>query len=41
VDFAVADLAQFDEGLEAIELGALPDDALADLDDLYQRDYKN
>jgi len=39
VDFAVAELAQLEEGLAAIDLGALPVDALSQVDALYTRDY--
>jgi L-galactose dehydrogenase/L-glyceraldehyde 3-phosphate reductase len=41
VDFAVADLAQLDEGLVAAEPGSLPEAAIAQLDDLYRRDYQS
>tara|TARA_B100000315_G_scaffold154855_1_gene143382 strand:- start:5759 stop:6766 length:1008 start_codon:yes stop_codon:yes gene_type:complete len=39
VDFAVADLDQFDEGVQAADMGPLPDDAMAELDQLYDKDF--
>jgi len=41
VDFAVADLDQFEEGLEATAMGPLPDDTIDALDQLYDRDFIN
>ncbi|MDH3715289.1 MAG: aldo/keto reductase [Gammaproteobacteria bacterium] len=41
VDFAVADLAQLDEGLAAAELNGLPGEAFAQLDELFRRDYQD
>lgn len=40
IDFAVADLDQFEEGIAAIDRGALPATALDQLDTLYQRDFR-
>jgi L-galactose dehydrogenase/L-glyceraldehyde 3-phosphate reductase len=40
IDFAVADLNQFDEGLQAVEMGPLPSDAMRALDYLYDKDYE-
>jgi len=39
VDFAVADLEQFDEGIQSAEMGPLPDDAMTALDQLYDKDF--
>ena len=39
IDFAVADLDQFDEGIQGAEQGPLPADAIHALDDLYNEDF--
>ena len=39
VDFAVADLKQFDEGIQSADMGPLPDEAMTALDQLYDNDF--
>jgi len=39
VNIGIADPAQLDESLAAVDLGPLPDDALARLDGLYDSDF--